>query len=84
MQNTLVIYDENFLLDPQSGGFYVRTLIVDIAREAQCRAHMTKLLRTKQGSFVIKDCIYEKDWSFDVLCDGIRRCTSLKDNSPPL
>jgi tRNA pseudouridine55 synthase len=61
-----------FGLDISSGGgFYVRSLISDLARSCGGRAHMTDLLRTKQGPFGIKDCVLEADWNFDDLCKGI-------------
>jgi tRNA pseudouridine55 synthase len=46
------------------GGFYVRSLIADIARECGGVAHMTELVRTKQSSFTLDDCMYESDWNF--------------------
>ena len=54
-----------------SGGFYVRSLISDLAKSRGGRAHMTDLLRINQGPFDISDCILEENWNFDALCKGI-------------
>lgn len=48
-----------------SGGTYIRTLIADIARKCEARAHMTSLLRSQQGPFVLSDCLHEDAWTFD-------------------
>ena len=62
----------NFGLDITSGGgFYVRSLISDLARSCGGRAHMTDLLRVKQGSFILQDCLVEAKWNFDDICGGI-------------
>ena len=60
------------------GGLYIRTLIVDLARAAGGRAHMTELLRTKQGMFTLDDCIYEDNWNYQEICKAIERCTAKK------
>ena len=44
------------------GGTYVRSLISDIARSLDGRAHMTELVRTKQGPFLLKDCLAVEQW----------------------
>lgn len=62
-----------------SGGFYVRTVIRDIARACNARAHMTDLLRTKQGAFTTTDCLYEKDWNFDAISEHISTSSKLVD-----
>ena len=54
-----------------SGGFYVRSLISDVARACGGRAHMTALLRVKQGPFGLVDCLAQDEWEFDRLCAGI-------------
>ena len=54
-----------------SGGFYVRSLISDLARACGGRAHMTDLLRTKQGPFELADCISQQEWDFDTVCSRI-------------
>lgn len=58
-----------------SGGFYVRSVISDIAKSVQTRAHMTALLRTKQGPFDLNDCLHEEDWSYDKINEAIIRCS---------
>lgn len=72
------IADDNQLTLPSfginlscSGGFYVRSLISDLARKCNTRAHMTALTRTKQGPFEIEHCVYQKDWTYDYLCNQI-------------
>jgi tRNA pseudouridine55 synthase len=54
-----------------SGGFYVRSLISDLAKSCGGRAHMTDLLRVRQGPFVIADCIVQENWDFDSICQGL-------------
>ena len=58
-----------------SGGFYVRSVISDIAKSVETRAHMTALLRTKQGPFELNDCLQEQDWSYDKINAAIVRCS---------
>lgn len=66
-----------------SGGFYVRSLISDLARACNARAHMTSLLRTQQGPFTLPDCLHEKQFSsFEEICKAIKVSTAkigLKD-----
>eukprot|EP00903_Cladosiphon_okamuranus_P016040 g14810.t1 len=50
------------------GGFYVRTLIEDLARALGTRGHMTALERTKQGPFEIEDAVHLDDWDYEHLC----------------
>ena len=47
------------------GGTYVRSLISDLARAVGARAHMTALVRTKQGPFFLTDCVPEEVWRND-------------------
>ena len=42
------------------GGTYIRTLICDISKEMNTLGHMTSLLRTKQGPFMLSNCLKEK------------------------
>jgi tRNA pseudouridine55 synthase len=58
-----------------SGGFYVRTLIEDLARECNAAAHMTALIRTKQGPFLLEDCLAEEQWDYELLVNALRTCT---------
>ena len=42
-------------------------------------AHMTSLLRTKQGDFTISDCITERDWQFEAIRKNIIPLNSSAD-----
>lgn len=59
-----------------SGGTYIRSLIADIARECDSRAHMTSLLRTQQGPFVLEDCLHQADWNYDMICERLIECST--------
>lgn len=48
-----------------SGGFYVRTLIDDLARKLGTVGFMKRLIRTRQGVFELKDCLEVKDWTVE-------------------
>lgn len=48
-----------------SSGLYVRSLIEDIGRSIDGAAHMTSLVRTKQGPFTLANCLHESDWKVD-------------------
>lgn len=53
----------NFALEVEcSGGFYVRTLIADLAESLGTVGHMTGLVRTKQGQFSVGDCLFQGEW----------------------
>ena len=58
-----------------SGGFYVRSLISDLARECGGCAHMTDLLRVKHGEFGLSDCLYEPDWTYQSICKHVITCS---------
>jgi tRNA pseudouridine55 synthase len=58
------------------GGFYVRSCISDIGKACESRAHMTSLVRTKQGPFDLDDCLHLDDWNFDAICAHIIKCSS--------
>ena len=77
-----------FQLDIESGGgFYVRSLIEDLARTCDAAAHMTALVRTKQGPFTLEDCIPEGEWTYEGLVAGLERCNKkagLTDLKPAL
>eukprot|EP01041_Mallomonas_annulata_P005385 gene5385-10772_t len=69
-----------------SGGFYVRSLISDLARECDGIAHMTALIRTKQGPYEIDDCLKQSDWNFNKIIEKIHICSEkaeLPDNVSP-
>ncbi|CAM9851583.1 unnamed protein product [Scytosiphon promiscuus] len=53
------------------GGFYVRTLIEDLARALGTRAHMTALERTKQGPFELEHALPQAEWEYSQLCDHL-------------
>jgi tRNA pseudouridine55 synthase len=73
-----------------SGGTYIRTLIADIARHVESRAHMTALVRTRQGPFTLADCLHQQEgkgvggagWTFQSLCEAIVRQSEEKDELP--
>jgi tRNA pseudouridine55 synthase len=66
-----------FLIEVEcSGGFYVRSLISDIGDQCGVGAHTTKLIRTKQGSFGLDECLYRDDWNIQKFCESIMRCTN--------
>mmetsp|Transcript_3287 Transcript_3287/g.5511 ORF Transcript_3287/g.5511 Transcript_3287/m.5511 type:complete len:328 (+) Transcript_3287:64-1047(+) len=58
-----------------SGGFYVRTLIDDLCQSINGAGHMTGLVRTKQGQFMINDCLPREKWKFDNLCEHTLLCS---------
>lgn len=58
-----------------SGGFYVRSLISDLARECNGCAHMTDLLRLEHGKFGLSDCLYEPDWTYQNICKHVMTCS---------
>ena len=62
-----------------SGGTYIRSLIADIARECDTRAHMIALLRTRQGPFILDDCLHQKDWNYDTICKRLIECSTKID-----
>jgi tRNA pseudouridine55 synthase len=55
------------------GGFYIRSLITDLAKECGGAAHMTALVRTEQGGFNLDDVLYEDKWNFDDICIAINK-----------
>ena len=58
-----------------SGGTYIRTLISDLARTCGGRAHMTALVRTRQGPYISDDCLYQEDWEYGRIIQGIKTCS---------
>jgi tRNA pseudouridine55 synthase len=59
------------------GGCYVRSLIADIATECNSCGHLTSLIRTQQGPFVIKDCLQETQWNEREILEGIVKCNRI-------
>ena len=56
-----------------SGGFYVRSLVRDVANACDSAAYMTSLCRTKQGTFTLADALPEEEWSPQHLVRAMRR-----------
>lgn len=65
-----------------SGGTYIRTLCADIARSLNTRGHMTSLIRTKQGPFLLGDCLSLEDWDYEKLCKEIVDVSTRKEELP--
>lgn len=57
------------------GGFYIRTLISDMAKKLDSVAHMTELIRTKQGAFTLEDCLTSDNWTYENVCNHILKCS---------
>ena len=55
-----------------AGGYYVRTLISDLGKACGVCAYMTSLTRTKQGPFVLTDCLTQQDWNQDGIIAQIK------------
>ena len=53
------------------GGFYVRSLVSDLGRSVGSCAHMTKLVRTKQGAFGLLHALPESRWSLADIASSI-------------
>lgn len=71
---------EGFVLDIEcSGGFYVRTVIDDLAKKVDSLAHMTALLRTKQGVFTLRDCLPSDPatWTVESVARNLLHCQRL-------
>jgi tRNA pseudouridine55 synthase len=62
-----------------SGGFYVRSLVSDLAISCGGLAHMTELVRTKQGMFTLADCLPQESWNFDCLLGNLEHCSKVAD-----
>ena len=43
---------------------------------------MTSLVRTKQGPFVLSDCLAIEDWTYETLCKEITEVSARKDELP--
>ena len=54
-----------------SGGTYVRTIMSDLGRAVDTRAYMTQLVRSRQGPFVLQDCLRQEEWTFERLCAAL-------------
>jgi len=60
------------------GGFYVRSLVRDLAYKLDSVATMTSLERTKQGQFSLEDCLDKDDWSPDNIYAAVDKSNSLR------
>jgi tRNA pseudouridine55 synthase len=60
-----------------SSGTYIRTLITDLARSVESRAHLTALERTQQGPFSLEHCLHEDDWNYAAICEHAERSTPI-------
>ena len=60
------------------GGTYVRSLIRDMGYELQTVATTTVLERTKQGQFLLEDCLPRDEWSADTIYAEIDRINQLR------
>jgi tRNA pseudouridine55 synthase len=65
-----------------SGGFYVRTLVDDLAKHLHTCAHMTQLLRTHQGGLGLDDCVHLLQpatktitLDYEQICRNLRHCS---------
>jgi tRNA pseudouridine55 synthase len=62
----------HFTIDMEcGGGTFVRSLIRDMAYALESVATTTSLQRTKQGPFVLNDCLEKDEWSADKIYDQI-------------
>lgn len=75
---------EFIVLDVEcSGGFYIRSLIADLAANLGTVAHMTELLRTKQGQLTLDDCLHKENFNAEMIRTNINSCSeklALDDN----
>jgi tRNA pseudouridine55 synthase len=63
------------------GGTFVRSLIRDVAYELDTVATTALLQRTKQGPFVLDDCLPKDDWTAENIYEQIRNWNDkLKDD----
>jgi tRNA pseudouridine55 synthase len=61
------------------GGTYVRSLLLDIAshKSISSTAHMTALVRTRQGPFSLEDCLLPSELaSYETIIANIIKCTN--------
>uniref|UniRef100_A0A1B6FRJ5 tRNA pseudouridine(55) synthase n=1 Tax=Cuerna arida TaxID=1464854 RepID=A0A1B6FRJ5_9HEMI len=79
----LVAFDPPFFtLDVSCGqGFYVRSLVHDLAEAVGSSGHVTALVRTKHGPFKLKDCLHAEHYSLDNVVSAIAEA---RGNHPKL
>eukprot|EP00045_Choanoeca_perplexa_P002861 m.27079 g.27079 ORF g.27079 m.27079 type:complete len:238 (-) comp11748_c0_seq1:81-794(-) len=56
------------------GGFYVRSLVRDLAWKLGSEATMTRLVRVQQGPFSIQHALEKDKWTFDCLQSALQSC----------
>lgn len=44
-------------------GTYIRILICDLSKKMNTIGHMTSLLRTKQGHYMLENCLKEENFN---------------------
>lgn len=49
----------------------MRSLVRDMGQALNTRAHMTHLMRTRQGPFTLKESLSAEDWTVDKLLEGV-------------
>jgi tRNA pseudouridine55 synthase len=73
--------DASIILDPPKfdievecgGGTYIRSLVRDIGYALDTVATTTSLKRTKQGRFLLSDCLAQHEWTADNIFEAIDR-----------
>ncbi|RYH13542.1 tRNA pseudouridine(55) synthase TruB [archaeon] len=73
LEDARLQFPEYFSLRIQSsGGFYVRSLLVDLAHAMDTTAHMIALTRTQQGAFRVEDCLHiGEKIPYESICENI-------------
>jgi len=62
------------------GGTYIRSLVRDIGRELDTKAHMSALVRTVQGEFTLDDCVdMEETYDASNILNAIEKCAERLD-----
>ncbi|CAH1404877.1 unnamed protein product [Nezara viridula] len=64
------------LLISCGAGFYVRSLVHDLGIALNSHAHVTKLCRIKQGSFILEDCLPMEHLNLEQILHGCYQAQS--------
>lgn len=64
------------------GGFYIRSLISDLAQKLNSAAYMAELVRTKVGIFTVNECLQQQNWNYGSFCDHIFKCSKIVNLDP--
>lgn len=75
-EDSSLLPDEFELAVKCGGGFYVRSLVHDLGQQLNSCAHMTTLIRTRQGPFQLNECLDECRWDINTIRKSII-CTDL-------